>query len=182
MSRGRHSACSTFLPYCVRVEHLPRRVVIEDSTQAPEGESPPVTRKLHPLWLDQRGVNIRESNVLLYPTVTTIHQHDYHRGNNRTRLTIFRSKRDEYIAFRCYVSVMKGRMITEFHSFRSVLSCARCNERWKVELDPDCISICSRFKTQCRYMYARGISETASRSSPIGSSAPYTDGLVSDDK
>lgn len=47
-----HSACSTFLPYCVRVEHLPRRVVIEDSTQAPGGKPPPVTRqlqRLHPL-------------------------------------------------------------------------------------------------------------------------------------
>lgn len=36
--------------------------------------------------------------------VTTIHQHDCHRGGNRARLTLFRSKRNEHIAFRSYVS------------------------------------------------------------------------------
>lgn len=36
--------------------------------------------------------------------VTTIHEHDCHRGGNRARLTLFRSKRNEHIAFRSYVS------------------------------------------------------------------------------
>lgn len=57
------------------------------------------------------------SNPLL---VTTIHQHDYHRGNNRTRLTSFRSKRNEYMYIYVYILLFaltssKGQMI-EFHS------------------------------------------------------------------
>ena len=80
------------------------------------------------------------SNPLL---VTTIHQHDYHRGNNRTRLTSFRSKRNEYMYIYVYILFFaltsKGQMI-EFHSsvFERSLrkeDCARCNERWFVTLE-----------------------------------------------